>query len=211
MKRRGLPRGAVGSPATSRRQQKTDKTVDRTRPRIIGVVVATVMILAASESSRAEVTELLQKLNLTAYSRSIIPPEFKGRMADGREASLASQRGKVVLLNFWATWCLECRPEMPAFERLHREFSAQGLGVMGINAREGTATIREYAKELGLTFPLILDPSGKINVTYGVIGLPTTFLIARDGRAVALAIGPREWSGKPARAVIQALLAERRQ
>ena len=211
MKRRGLPRGAVGSPATSRRRQKTDKMVDRASPRIVGVVVATVMILAASESSRAEVTELLQKLNLTAYSRSTIPPEFKGRMADGREASLASHRGKVVLLNFWATWCLECRPEMPAFERLHREFSAQGLAVMGINAREGTATIREYAKERGLTFPLILDPSGKINITYGVIGLPTTFLIARDGRAVALAIGPREWSGKLARAVIQALLAERQQ
>src|SRR5205814_205983 len=81
-------------------------------------------------------------------------------------------QGKVVLLNFWATWCLECRPEMPAFERLHREVSAQGLAVMGINAHEGTTTIREYAKELGLTFPLILDPSGKINSTYGVIGLP---------------------------------------
>ncbi|HXV83849.1 MAG TPA: TlpA family protein disulfide reductase, partial [Candidatus Binatia bacterium] len=62
----------------------------------------------------------------------------------------------------------------------------------------------------GLTFPLILDPSGKINSAYGVIGLPTTFLISRDGWAVALAIGPREWNGKPARALIQALLAERR-
>jgi peroxiredoxin len=152
--------------------------------------------------------ELLQKLSLTAYSHTTIPPEFNGRMTDGREVSLASLQGKVVLLNFWATWCLECRPEMPALERLHREFSAQGLAVMGINAREGTATIREYAKELGLTFPVILDPSGKINSTYGVIGLPTSFLIAPDGRAVALAVGPREWSGKPARALIEALLAE---
>jgi len=78
----------------------------------------------------------------------------------------------------------------------------------GDQRRERTATIREYAKELGLTFPLILDPSGKINSTYGVIGLLTTFLIARDGRAVALAIGRREWSEKRARALIQALLAE---
>jgi peroxiredoxin len=182
--------------------------VNQARQRIIGVVVTTLMILAAPNTSLAEVMELLQKLNLTAYSRSTIPPEFNGRMANGQEVSLASLQGKVVLLNFWATWCLECRSEMPAFERLHRELSAQGLAVMGINAREGTATIREYAEELGLTFPLILDPSGKINSTYGVIGLPTTFLIARDGRAVALAIGPREWSGKPARAIIQALLAE---
>ena len=178
------------------------------RQEIAGVLIAIATILGAPESSRAEMAELLRQLNLTAYSRGTIPPEFDGRGADGREVSLASLRGKVVLLNFWATWCLECRPEMPAFERLHREFSAQGLAVMGINARESTATIREYAQELGLTFSLIPDPLGKINSTYGVIGLPTTFLIARDGRAVALAIGPREWSGKPARAVIQALLAE---
>ena len=79
---------------------------------------------------------------------------------------------------------------------------------MGINAREGASTIRAYSKELNLTFPLIQDPSGKINSAYGVVGLPTTFLIGRDGRAVALAIGPREWNGKAARALIEALLAE---
>ena len=165
-------------------------------------------ILWIPKSSRAEVADLLQKLNMTPYSRRTLPPEFNGRMVDGREISLASLQGKVILLNFWAAWCLECRPEMPTLERLHRELSAQGFAVIGINARERAATIREYGKALGLTFPLILDPSGKINSNYGVIGLPTSFLIARDGRAVALAIGPREWSGKPARAVIQALLAE---
>jgi len=182
--------------------------VHRARRRIIAVVVATVTILAAPELSRAEMTELLQELHLTAYSRKTIPPEFNGRMASGREVSLASLQGKVVLLNFWATWCLECRPEMSAFERLHRELTPQGLAVLGINAREGTATIREFAKELGLTFPLILDANGTINAAYGVIGLPTTFLIGRDGRSVALAVGPREWASQPARAIIQALLTE---
>ena len=152
--------------------------------------------------------ELLKALNLSGYPSVMQPPDFNGVTADGPKVSLAGLSQRVVLLNFWATWCLECRPEMPMFERLHREFSAQGLAVVGINAREGTATIREYAKELGLTFPLISDPTGKINSAYGVIGLPTTFLIGRSGRAVALAIGPREWSGKPARALIHALLAE---
>jgi thiol:disulfide interchange protein len=97
------------------------------RQKIAGVLIAIVAILGVPESSRAEVAELLQKLNLTTYSRSTIPPEFNGRMADGREVSLASQQGKVVLLNFWATWCLECRPEMPALERLHREFWLKDL------------------------------------------------------------------------------------
>lgn len=175
---------------------------------IAGVLIAIAALLAVPESSRAQVADLLQQLNLIVYSRRTIPPEFNGRMSDGREMSLASLQGKVILLNFWASWCLECRPEMPAFERLHREFSPQGLAVVGINAREGEATIHEYTKELGLSFPLILDPSGTINSAYGVIGLPTTFLIARDGRAVALAIGPREWSGKPAHGILEALLGE---
>jgi peroxiredoxin len=97
---------------------------------------------------------------------------------------------------------------MSVFERLHLEFVARGLSVVGINVRERTATVRAYSKELGLTFPLVLDPQGKIYAAYGVIGLPTTFLIDRDGRPVALAVGPREWAGAPARALIQALLAE---
>jgi peroxiredoxin len=184
---------------------------NRARKRIAGVLIALVATLGAPRASHAEVTELLQKLNLTAYSRGPKPPEFNGRTSDGRTVSLASLRGKVVLLNFWATWCQECRPEMPLFERLHRDFAAQGLTVLGVNAREGTSAIQGYAKELGLTFPLVLDPKGEVNAAYGVIGLPTTFFVGRDRRAVALAVGAREWASAPARKLIQALLAEQRQ
>ena len=122
--------------------------------------------------------------------------------------SLADLHGRVVLVNFWASWCAECRPEMPLFERLHRDYAAQGLTVLGINLREGTQVIERYAKQLGLTFSLVLDPKGSVTATYGVIGLPTTFLIGRDGRPVALGVGPRAWGSAPARALIQALLAE---
>lgn len=94
------------------------------------------------------------------------------------------------------------------FEQLHRDFAAQGLTIFGVNVREGTRTIRRYAEELDLTFPLVLDPKGKVTASYGVVGLPTTFLIGRDGRPVALAIGPRDWDAAPARAIIQTLLAE---
>jgi peroxiredoxin len=187
---------------------KAKKIIDRAGRLIMGVVVATVVTFMVQQASWAQVADLLHELNLTTYSRPTMPPDFNGRTADGRDLSLASLKGKVVLFNFWAAWCQECRPEMAAFERLHREFSAQGLAVVGINAREETTTIRAYAKELGLTFPLISDPTGKINSAYGVIGLPTTFLIGRSGRAVGLAIGPRDWSDKAARALIQTLLAE---
>ena len=107
------------------------------------VVIAIIAMLVNANASRGETSALLKKLSLSEYSPGTRPPDFAGRTTDGREVLLASLQGKVVLVNFWATWCLECRPEMPALERLHHKFSAQGLAVIGINAREGTATIRE--------------------------------------------------------------------
>jgi peroxiredoxin len=181
---------------------------NRARQEIAGFLIAIVTILGAPEAGWAEMAELLRKLDLSTYPRATKPPEFTGRTTDGRTVSLASLQGKVVILNFWATWCAECLEEMPAFEQLHRKFAGQGLTVIGINAREGTSAIQKYGKELGLTFPLILDSKGEINSTYGVVGLPTTFLIGRDGQAVARGVGPREWTSAPARTIIQALLAE---
>jgi peroxiredoxin len=153
-------------------------------------------------------TELLRALNLSAYPPGLWPPPFTGRTTTGQVVSLADLQGQVVLVNFWASWCTECRPEMPLFERLHQDFAAQGLTVLGINVREGTQRIEQYARELGLTFPSVLDPQGDTSRAYGVIGLPTTFLVGRDGRPVALAIGARAWGSAEAQALIQALLAE---
>lgn len=154
-------------------------------------------------------TELLKTLDLGGYPPDTKPPEFRSRTLEGETVALAGLRGRVVLLNFWASWCLECRPEMPMFEQLHREFARRGLTVLGINVREGSEAVRRYARELSLTFPLVLDLDGEIGKRYGVIGMPTTFLIGRDGRAVALAVGPREWASAKARAIIEALLSER--
>ena len=151
---------------------------------------------------------LFEALNLNPYAAGVKPPEFSARTLQDATLSVGGFRGKVLILNFWASWCAECRPEMPVLERLHRELAPRGLAIVGVNAREGTEAIRRYARELALTFPIVLDPGGRINALYGVIGLPTTFVVGRDGRAVALAIGPREWTSPPARAMIQALLAE---
>jgi peroxiredoxin len=168
------------------------------------------LVVAPCSLARAEsaMTPLLRPLDLVGYATRTVPPHFSGSTIDTGRVSMRDLRGKVVLINFWATWCAECRPEMPVLERLHREFAPQGFTVIGVNAREESETVRRYARELGLTFPLLLDPDGKIKALYGVVGIPTTFLVGRDGRAVAFAIGPREWASPPARTLIQALLAE---
>jgi thiol-disulfide isomerase/thioredoxin len=168
-------------------------------------------LLVAATCGPAEaqpVTLLLKPLDLVGYPSRAVPPHFSGDTIDTRQVSMTDLRGKVVLVNFWASWCAECRPEMPVLERLHRELAPQGLAVIGINVREEKDVVRRYARELGLTFPLVLDAGGTINVLYGVVGLPTTFIVGRDGRAVALAVGPREWASLPGRALLHALLAE---
>jgi cytochrome c biogenesis protein CcmG, thiol:disulfide interchange protein DsbE len=162
----------------------------------------------ATATATATVTALLKRLDLVGYRFDTNPPVFSGPTLDARQLSLTDLRGKVVVVNFWATWCLECRPEMPMLERLHRDFAPQGLAIIGINAREDKPAVGRYAAELGLTFPLVLDRAGKNNDLYGVIGLPTTFVLGRDGRAVAFGVGPRDWASATARALIEALLAE---
>jgi thiol-disulfide isomerase/thioredoxin len=173
-------------------------------------LAAAVLALGPRPAAAADspVASLLRPLQLIAYPSRTTPPLLDGETVDGRRISPAALRGKVVLLNFWASWCLDCRPEMVVLERLHREREPHGLAVVGVNTRETADTVRRYARDAGLSFPLVLDRDGAINGRHGVVGLPTTLLVGRDGRAVALAIGPREWGGAPARALLDALLAE---
>jgi thiol-disulfide isomerase/thioredoxin len=134
---------------------------------------------------------LLRVLNLSAYPRVLALPSLTGQTVTGEMVSVTESRGRVVLVNFWATWCAECHMEMPLFERLHQDFAAQGLTVLGINVREETQHIQQYAREFDLTYPLFMDHAAVMAKAYGVIGLPTTFVVGRDGRPVALAIGPQ--------------------
>lgn len=93
-------------------------------------------------------------------------------------------------------------------EGLQRELGAQELAVVAVNTREASPLVREYVETLGLTYTVLVDPRGELQHAYGVLGLPTTFVIARDGRAVARAIGPRDWAGARSRELLQALLRE---
>lgn len=176
--------------------------------RLVAGALVLVAVWSFASAEQPPVTALLKRLDLIDYRAGTKPPHFTGRTLDARQLSLTDLRGKVVVVNFWASWCLECRPEMPVLEGLHRELASRGLAIVGINAREDSRVVGGYADELRLTFPLLLDPSGRINDVYGVVGLPTTFVIARDGRAVAFGVGPRAWGSPPARALFEALLAE---
>lgn len=178
--------------------------------RPLAAVLLGLALCAPARGDEASVSDLVHRLDLVAYGRPTAPPAFAGDTIGARRLSLADLRGRVVIVNFWATWCVECRPEMPVLDRLYRDLGPRGLAVVGVNAREQGPVVERYARELALTFPLVLDPAGETSARYGVVGLPTTFIVARDGRAVAFGVGPREWAGATGRALLDKLLAEPR-
>ncbi len=122
---------------------------------------------------------------------------------------LSEFRGKVVLLNFWATWCSPCRAEMPAMERLYQRHKTDGFAVLGISVdRQGAAVVTPFATSFNLTFPIGLDPRMDVAGNYGVVGLPSTFLIGRTGSILAIAVGARAWDSAAAHAMVETLLKE---
>jgi len=134
-------------------------------------------------------------------------PEFQVRTPEDHTIRLTDLRGKVVLLNFWATWCDPCREEMPGLERLHRAYKDRGFVVLAISLdAQGASVVSPFVKRFGLTFPIGLDPKMQIRETYGVWAVPSTFLIDRKGKRVLFANGAREWDSGAAHALVESLL-----
>lgn len=158
-------------------------------------------------AARSEVAALLKSLDLIKPSRAQAAKDFIVPSPNGGALRLADFKGKVVFLNFWATWCPPCKEEMPAMERLYQRYKGQGFAVLAVSVdAEGAPVVTPFVKEHKLTFPIGLDPKMALAERYGVRALPTSFLVDRKGTLVALALGPREWNGKPAHALIESLL-----
>ena len=112
------------------------------------------------------------------------------RLDGAAESSLADHRGKVVVLNFWASWCAPCRDEAPLLQRWHRRIESQGGTVLGVDALDATDDARAFTRRYGITYPNLRDPSGENLKPFGVSGYPETFVLDRDGRIAALVRGP---------------------
>lgn len=139
-------------------------------------------------------------------------PNFAARAVDGtnRVRTLEDYRGKVVVLNIWATWCLPCIREMPTFERLHRSFPDSDLRVVAVSVDDyvGADSVRKYAQGLGVTFDILLDSTHAIDRMYQVTGYPETFVIARDGTIRKKWIGEADWASPANVALIRGLLEQ---
>ena len=132
--------------------------------------------------------------NLTPLPKPVPAPQFTLEDMDEEKHSLEDLRGKVILLNFWATWCPPCRREMPSMQRLYEKYQGRGLVVVAVNQWEDADHVFAYTGDLNVfpSFPILFDPESKVSQQYGVKGLPTSFVIDRAGRLVYRAIGGTE-------------------
>ncbi len=133
-------------------------------------------------------------------------PDFTLPDLERGKVSLKDFRGRLLLLNFWASWCVPCREEMPAMERLYQKYRDHGFVILGVNVKDEKKSAIAFVKELKITFPIAFDPNGEAGLLYGAWGLPATYLIDAKGIALARAWGPADWFSPGARELIEALL-----
>lgn len=166
---------------------------------------------AAGPAAAADLAPLLQgdmrKLVLTDPGAPLEATLFA---ADETPQALADWRGKVVLLNFWATWCAPCRKEMPSLDALQQELGGDDFAVLTIaTGRNPVPAIDRFFEEEAIrTLPKLRDPKQAFAREMGVLGLPVSVLVDREGREVARLTGDAAWNGPEARAVIGALIAD---
>lgn len=136
-------------------------------------------------------------------------PDFRLMDMHGKAVSLSDFQGKVVLLNFWATWCGPCRVEMPAMEALYRSMQSKGLEIVAVSVdQQGTAVTRPFQEAMGLSFPILHDQDYEVGLTYGARTLPMTFAIDRQGIIRQVVFGSRDWNSPEARRGIAEVLQE---
>ena len=149
-----------------------------------------------------------KKLGIERLERTTKAPDFGLDDLTGKRVTLKEQRGKVVFLNFWATWCPPCIQEMPTMEKLHQDLEKEGSVILAINFQETPDQVKEFFRQHRLTFTALLDRDGKVFELYQAWALPMSAVVNKRGELVGKVMGYRDWHSDEARQLFQELLAE---
>ena len=160
------------------------------------------------QSPAAVVQDRTNTLKLEIPKAPTLAPEFELKDPAGKQLSLRELRGKVVFLNFWATWCAPCIEEMPAMEKLHQELEKDGLVILAVNFQESPERVKEFFTKHNLTFTALLDRDGKVSELYQAWALPVSVVINKDGKIAARAMGSKDWYSDEALQFFRKLLAQ---
>ncbi len=162
---------------------------------MLSALIALAPIHSSAQQSNAvsSVDALLKSIGLSKPAMTGAP-DFNLLDTNGSPVGLSAYRGKLVLLNFWATWCGPCREEMPSMENLSRNFVGQELALLAINQRENAALVNKFMRTHGLNFTTPLDTTGRVAGYYRVYGIPVSYLIDANGQAIGMKSGPMDWA-----------------
>jgi peroxiredoxin len=153
--------------------------------------------------------KIKEKFDQEKSLQGYLAPQFTLRNLEGNLVSLNSFKGQVVVLNFWATWCVPCRIEMPAFENLYRRYRSQGVTVIGVSLDKGNdEKVKKFVEEYQLSFPVLMDSDGEAEKLYPSVSIPFTFVIDKSGRIVARVDGAKNWESKETFDAIEYLLQD---
>jgi peroxiredoxin len=148
----------------------------------------------------------MEELGIVKINDKIKAPGFELKDLNGTVVRLEDLKGKVVFLNFWATWCPPCRDEMPSMEKLYTKFKGEDFTIVAIDLRESPKKVRAFKKRYRLNFPILLDTDGMTGLTYGVRSIPTTYLVDKEGHVIGGALGARDWASTEAFKLIEQLV-----
>ena len=165
---------------------------------------------SAQNAASTDVAKAFAEAGLPLLQQKVAPSDFSLPLAVpgsvGKLQTLNDLKGKIVFLNFWATWCGPCRAEMPSMEALYGRYREKGLEILAVNSGEEQGQVLAFMKNNKLTFPVALDSDGKVSGTYGIQAIPTTYLIDRDGNIIARVMGSINWDTPKVRAALEKLL-----
>jgi len=153
--------------------------------------------------------DLFTAMNIKPLTGTKAPAlNFTLKHLDGTATSLHDFNGKLVLLNFWATWCLPCIQEMPDMEKLWQRYKDAGLIVLGVSNDDAgkRKRVETFIDKVNLSFPILLDSDSTVSELYDVSGIPVSYLISRDGTLLAKIVGVREWASPEAFTLMEHLL-----
>ena len=160
-------------------------------------------------AEEVEYTESQEKLAGIGFQLPIEPfqaPDFTLMTLEGKELSLSDLQGKLIFLNFWATWCGPCRAEMPSMDVLYGELPEDKFEMIAVNVNEPRETVQSFVEENGYSFPILLDESGEVSGMYQVQGIPTTWIVGPEGDVLGRLVGTTEWDTPEKKGVFEFLL-----
>jgi len=162
--------------------------------------------VAAAGFQQQELDRLFGNVGILKIPHVTRPVEIQLKDVNGNTVRLSNFRGKVVFLNFWATWCAACVVEMPSMEKLHRRLKDKDFVMIAINMQESDVQVKTFFEKLKLSFAALLDSNGEVATGFAVNALPTTFVLDKEGRIAGAAIGPREWNSRVSIALFEYLI-----